>query len=99
MRDEWNAFYVVTSPDAVKFGITTGDARIRLRRHAGDGYKDVRYLATGLPGTTALDTENAVKSALALAGEKPVKGTEYFAVSCLALVLDVATSWTVPAAA
>lgn len=99
VRDEWDAFYVVTSPAAVKFGVTTGDARIRLRRHAGDGYKDVRYLAVGLPGTTALDTENAVKSALALAGEKPVRGTEYFDLSCLALILDVATSWAVPAAA
>lgn len=48
---------------------------------------------TGLTGTVALDAENAVKSALALAGEKPVRGREYFDFSCLALILDVADSW------
>ena len=50
-------------------------------------------LVTGLPGTVALDAENAVKSALAVAGEKPVRGREYFDASCLALILDVADSW------
>ena len=41
----------------------------------------------------ALDTENAVKAALALAGAKPIRGTEYFDISCLALILDVAEGW------
>jgi hypothetical protein len=56
----------------------------------------VVHLAAGLPGTVALDTENAVKAALATAGEKPVRGREYFDVSCLALILDVASSWLDP---
>lgn len=47
----------------------------------------------GLPGTAAPDAERAVLAALAMAGEKPVKGREYFDRSCLALVLDVADSW------
>jgi hypothetical protein len=51
---------------------------------------------TDLPGTVALDAENAVKSALALAGEKPIQGREYFDASCLALILDVADSWLGP---
>ena len=90
---EWDAFYVVTGGGAIKFGITAGDGRHRLRIHAGQGYTEVVRLVTGLPGTVALDTENAVKSALALAGEKPLRGREYFDATCLALILDVADSW------
>ena len=90
---EWDAFYVVTGSGVVKFGITTGDGRHRLLTHASQGYTEVMRLVTGLPGTVALDAENAVKSALAVAGEKPVRGREYFDASCLALILDVADSW------
>lgn len=89
----WDAFYVVTSAEAVKFGVTSGDPRPRLRTHIRAGFTEVVRLATGLPGTTAPDTESAVRSALAIAGEKPVQGREYFDASCLALVLDVADSW------
>ncbi len=78
---------MVTGGGVVKCGITTGDGRHRLLIHAGQGYTEVVRLVTGLPGTVALDTENAVKSALALAGEKPVRGREYFDASCL--ILDV----------
>jgi hypothetical protein len=90
---EWDAFYVVTSADGVKFGITTGDPRHRLRAHARAGYAEVVRLATGLPGTVAPEAERAVRQALALAGEQPTRGREYFDISCLALVLDVADSW------
>lgn len=90
---EWDAFYVVTGGGVVKFGITAGDGRHRLLTHAGQGYTEVVRLVTGLPGTVALDAENAVKSALVLAGERPVRGREYFDASCLALILDVADSW------
>ena len=90
---EWDAFYVVTGGGVVKFGITTGEGRPRLLTHAADGYTEVVRLVTSLPGTVALDTENAVKSALGLAGEKPLQGREYFDGSCLALILDVADSW------
>lgn len=89
----WDAFYVVTGSGAVKFGITSGDPRPRLRIHATQGYAEVARLVTGLPGTVALDAERAVKQALAMAGERPLRGKEYFDISCLALVLDVADPW------
>lgn len=91
-----DAFYVVTGTSTVKFGITTGNGRHRLMRHAGAGYPDVVRLVTDLPGTVALDTENAVKAALSLAAEVPVSGREYFDISCLALILDVADGWLAP---
>ncbi|HMH94739.1 MAG TPA: hypothetical protein VK586_27100 [Streptosporangiaceae bacterium] len=90
---EWDAFYVVTGNGVVKFGITTGDPRPRLHVHEVNGYGDVVRLATDLPATVALDMENAVKAALADAREMPVRGREYFDISCLALILDVADSW------
>jgi hypothetical protein len=90
---EWNAFYVVASRDAVKFGITAGDGRVRLRDHARAGFTEVHRVALGLPGSTARDTEDAVRAALSLAREVPLRGREYFDISCLALVLDVADSW------
>lgn len=94
---EWDAFYIVTGSGIVKFGISAGNGRHRLAIHAAKGLADVVHLAAGLPGTVALDTENAVKAALAAAGKKPVRGREYFDISCLALILDVASSWLTPA--
>ena len=64
------------SEPRVKFGITSGDSRLRLRVHHKAGYKCVEYLAAGLAEGVALDTENAVKSALALADEEPVHGKD-----------------------
>lgn len=90
---DWDAFYVVTSPLAVKFGITSGDGAHRLRVHAATGYRTVVRCVTGLPGDLAPGTENAVKVALAMAREQPVRGREYFDISCLALILDVADGW------
>lgn len=95
---KWDVFYVVTGVSIVKFGITSGDPRPRLRVHAAQGYTEVVRLVTGLSATTAQDVENAVRSALAMAGERPVSGREHFDASCLALILDVADSWLVPRA-
>ena len=47
----------------------------------------------GLPDGIAHEAEAAVRSALADAGEKPLRGREYFNISCLATILDVADSW------
>ena len=94
---EWDAFYIVTGNGIVKFGITTGKGHHRLAFHAAKGLANVVHLVTDLPGTVALDAENAVKAALAIAGERPARGREYFDVSCLALILDVASSWLTPA--
>ena len=92
---EWDIFYLATDPVAglVKFGITTRDPRPRLRTHASHGFTQIVKLAAGLPGSVARDTENAVKSALALANERPLRGREYFDISCLPLILDVASGW------
>jgi hypothetical protein len=91
----WNVFYIVTHATSarVKFGITSGDPRPRLREHRRAGYGHVEYLAANLAETMALETENAVRSALALAGARPVRGREYFDISCLPLILDVAFGW------
>lgn len=95
---EWDAFYVVTSGSVVKFGVTSGDPRPRLGRHAAQGFTKVIRLATSLPGTVALDAERSVKAALAMAGDTPVQGSEYFDISCLGLIMDVAGSWLGPTA-
>jgi hypothetical protein len=99
----WNhtVFYVLehaTEP-VVKFGITSQSGKRRLTAHERDGYAKSHLLVTGLPQGTARDAENAVKAALALASEKPVRGCEYFPAPCLALILDVATAWLGAAAA
>ena len=86
----WDAFYVVTSPLEVKFGITSGTGRYRLAQHARQGLLTQQRLAVDLPDTMALDIENTILAALADAGERPLRGKEYFDISCLALVLDVA---------
>jgi hypothetical protein len=94
---EWDAFYVVASPDSVKFGVTSGDPRRRLNDHAAKGYGEVVRLVTDLPGMVAHDAEIAIRAALESAGEMPIRGREYFGRSCLALVLDVADGWLDPA--
>jgi hypothetical protein len=88
----WDVFYVVThqSLPRFKFGISSGTGAPRLAVHARYGYVNMVRLATGLPGTAAPDAERAAKSALALAGERPVQGREYYDISALATVLDVA---------
>jgi len=93
----WDAFYVVThaSEPRVKFGITSGKARQRLGSHRRYGYTNIVYLVTSLTGTVARDTERAIRSALALADAVPVQGREYFDISCLPLILDVAHGWLV----
>ena len=89
----WDVFYVVASQLEIKFGITSGDPAGRLRVHARNGLTSVIRIAETLPDGIALDAERAVKAALALAGERPIRGKEYFDMSCLALILDVADSW------
>jgi hypothetical protein len=87
--------YVVahSSDPRVKFGITSGDPGGRLGVHRRNGYTSVIRVVTGLPGTLAPETETAILSALRDAGERPVRGREYFDISCLPLILDVADGW------
>ena len=89
----WDAFYVVTSEAAVKFGITSGNGRPRLRTHRAAGYRTTVRLLPGLPGDTAPEMERAVMAALRLAGFKPVYGREHFSIDALALVLDIVDNY------
>lgn len=89
----WDAFYVVASTSTVKFGVTSGSPRRRLRDHAAKGLSEVIRLAAKLPEGRAHATEVAVRAALDLAGEKPTRGREYFDISCVPLILDVADGW------
>ncbi|MDX2649274.1 hypothetical protein PV341_38065 [Streptomyces sp. PA03-1a] len=91
-----NAFYVVSNSDgALKFGITTGDGRSRLSRHAGAGYETVHRLLTGLPDGIAPRLERDVLATLRLAGERPLHGREYFPDRVRALVLDVVDNYPI----
>lgn len=87
----WDVFYIVQDQGAgrVKFGITSGDQRPRLRTHAADGYTKVVRVETGLPGTFAHDLENSVRYALDDAGISPVRGREYFPISATPLILAI----------
>lgn len=93
---EWDMFYVVASGEAVKFGITSGDPRPRLRLHKAAGYRTVVRLLTVLPDDTALELENAVKATLRLARIKPIKGKEYFDIDALAVILDIVDNYPIP---
>ncbi|MGJ3558829.1 hypothetical protein ACR6C2_07570 [Streptomyces sp. INA 01156] len=87
----WDAFYVVRDQAAgvVKFGITSGDPRPRLRSHASDGFDEVVRVHRDLPDETARELENNIKAALRDAREAPVRGAEYFSDRALPLVLDL----------
>lgn len=89
-------FYVVADDinDVVKFGITSGNPRPRLSRHAREGFDDVIRLVEGLPGDLAPRLERAILAALQDAREAPVRGREYFPSRVLALVLDLVDGWT-----
>lgn len=89
----WDAFYVVSGPAGMKFGITHGDARVRLRAHQKDGYTDVLRLRTGLPDGLAHQLETGVKAALREAGHAPVRGREYFTADALGVALPLVDAW------
>lgn len=91
----WDVFYVVAddSGEIIKFGITSGDPRPRLRHHARNGFDRVIRLVEGLPGDVAPRLERAVLAALHDAREPPVRGAEYFPMRSLSLVLDLVDGW------
>jgi hypothetical protein len=91
----YTVFYVLEheSRPLVKFGISSREGRRRLFSHRRDGFTVVHLLVTELADGVPQAAEKAVLSALALAGEKPHRGREYFDVSCLALILDIAPGW------
>ncbi|MEV5929902.1 hypothetical protein ACPCSG_26965 [Streptomyces cellulosae] len=87
----WDVFYTVLDEDydVLKFGITSGNPRARLRDHQRDGFCEVVRLYQQLPDGVALELEGCIKAALRDAGEKPVRGLEYFPGRALPLVLDI----------
>jgi hypothetical protein len=87
----WDVFYVVSdeAQNNIKFGITSGDPRPRLRNHARQGYKVVVKLLTGLPVGAAWKLERSIILHLRQAGEMPERGREYFPARALPLILDI----------
>lgn len=86
----WNALYVVTDDlDMVKFGITSGDPRPRLRFHRRAGLDQVVRLFTGLPAGVARELETRIIAALWKAGEEPIRGREYFPARSLPRILHL----------
>jgi hypothetical protein len=88
-----DVFYIVTNDEKhrIKFGITTGDPRQRLRYHRKTGYGTLVRLIESFPDALAL--EQLVKTALRAARISPAHGHEYFDVSALALILDLVDNY------
>jgi hypothetical protein len=91
----WDVFYIVRKPGTgeIKFGISSGNPRPRLRTHYGDGYREQVLVLTDLPGTLAPEIESGAIAALALAGIKPLRGREHYGAEALAVVLDIADNY------
>ncbi len=89
----WDVFYITVNPalGRVKFGVTSGDERPRLATHRRAGYTEPVRVLPDLLDAHAL--ERHVRATLAAAGATPVQGREYFDVSALPVVLDVADGW------
>lgn len=89
---EHTVFYVVRHPETgvVKLGVSSGDGRARLAAHAREGFTAVFRLAVGLPEGAAPGLERRALETLRSAGERPVRGREYFPGHCLPLILRLA---------
>ncbi|MBT3161524.1 hypothetical protein HTV80_00145 [Streptomyces sp. Vc74B-19] len=87
----FDVFYVVRDGlrAVIKFGITSGNGRSRLRVHERDGFDDVVRLHIGLPGETAPQLERNIMATLDAARVPPVRGREYFPEAALPIVLDL----------
>ncbi|MFD9632834.1 hypothetical protein [Streptomyces violascens] len=94
----WDVFYVVANDVAhtVKFGITSHDARARLRTHRADGYG--RVILTISDASDAHTLERAVISSLTSAGIAPVRGREYYDLGVVPAILAVVDNWRSAAA-
>lgn len=92
----WDIFYVVVNDAAqtVKFGVTSHDPKRRLQRHRRYGFTNVIRTMTGLPD--AYDLEQGIRATLKLAGILPIRGREYFDLSALPVILDIADNWLAP---
>lgn len=86
----WDVFYVVSRPEAVKFGVTSGDPRGRLGAHRRDGFTEVHRVFKGLPDGHAKWAEDQLKAAMSNVGYNPLGGSrEYFPIEALDTVLGL----------
>lgn len=94
----WDVFYIVTddSLGRVKFGITSNDARRRLRYHRRAGYLTVVTTIGAM--ADAAEMERAILATLRLAGITPVQGREYYDIAALPVILDIVDNWVSTAA-
>lgn len=90
-----DVFYVVSnsSLNRTKLGVTFGDAKHRLRSHRRAGYQSVIRKITAM--ADAADLERTVLATLRLAEIAPIQGREYYDISALPVILDVADHWPV----
>jgi hypothetical protein len=91
-----DVFYVVTGPPSLKLGVTRGDPNGRLGAHRSDGYTKRIRLFTVLPEGVARTLELRLKRELPAAGYAPVRGTEYFNMEALPLVLNIVDAELAP---
>lgn len=88
--EDMDVFYVLTGPKGLKFGITSGDPRPRLRDHQRDGYCAViHWLSTGLDQGVPIGLETDIKQVLRKEGFVPVEGDEHFGADALGRVLGI----------
>lgn len=92
---KWDVFYVVQHDGLglLKFGITSGNPRPRLKQHARAGYRRVIRVFTNLPHGFARRLEMAVIVALRRAEIAPASGREYYDIGALGAVLDIADNY------
>lgn len=94
-----DVYYVVsgldaaTGEDTVKPGISSGVGHNRLRQHADDGLAAQHLRITGLPLGMARALERFVLAGLDREGWLSTRGVEYFPLSALHDVMDLAGEW------
>jgi hypothetical protein len=79
---KWDALYVVRNEHTVKFGVTSGDPRQRLKDHRVQGFTDVLTVHTGLPDGVAWSIERELIELFRDCGVTPVRGREYYGAVC-----------------
>ena len=94
-----DVYYVVsgldtaTGEDTVKPGISSGGGYNRLRQHAEDGLTSQHLRITGLPLGMARVLERFVLDGLDGEGWLSIRGVEYFPLTALHDVMDLAGEW------
>jgi hypothetical protein len=91
----WDVFYVVVNDEAraVKFGVTSHDARARLRYHQVDGFSRVIRTLSDFPD--AFPLERAILALLRASQISPIRGREYYDIGALPAIVDAVDGWLV----